>query len=137
METVAVPKSQAENVFKFSEPLRITNASVDSKNVSKNETFYKFSQPLDVLSGKFIIGATTSLDPPPVNNNTLTGFGNQFKRIRKEWECNVCMVYNTTDLENCVACKAPRKASTLSLDSSFGQQFKKSADKWECETCMI
>ena len=137
METVSVPKSQAENIFKFSEPLPITSPSVDSQNLAKNEGFYKFSQPLDVLSGKFIIGAPTSLGPPPVNNNTLTSFGSQFKRSRKEWECNVCMVYNAPELENCVACKAPRKPSTLFLDSSFGQQFKKSADKWECETCMI
>lgn len=137
MEVVSVPKSQAGSVFKFSEPLPIINSSVDSKNVAKNEGFYKFSQPLDVLSGKSIAGAATSLDTLPVNKSTLTGFGNQFKRSRKEWECNICMVYNTPELENCVACKAPRKATPLSFDSSFGQQFKKSADKWECETCMI
>ncbi|KAH8409124.1 hypothetical protein KR009_008336, partial [Drosophila setifemur] len=87
--------------------------------------------------------------PKPLVN----GFGEQFKKTSSEWECDMCMVRNKSDVTKCVACESPKPGakapaapfpsapSALPLivpsGSGFGDRFKKSSSAWECDACML
>lgn len=130
----------AINNFKFSEPVskckktEYLNVSVNfkmpenkvptlkpkTKNVSqsKSETMLKTGSVMDIL------GKTDSLME-------------SFKVPAGSWECSSCMVQNTSDKLNCVACKSAITTIPLANTKGFDCQFKKSSDKWECPICMI
>lgn len=132
METVSVSKSQPGCVFKFSVPLQIKDLSTKfEKSATKNKEFFIFSLPLDISSNESVNSS------PLEKSSMLTACESQNKRSRMDWECSVCMIFNTPELKKCAACETPRNTASSSTDSLFGHQFKKSTGKWECETCMI
>uniref|UniRef100_A0A6P4F2Q9 Nuclear pore complex protein Nup153 n=1 Tax=Drosophila rhopaloa TaxID=1041015 RepID=A0A6P4F2Q9_DRORH len=143
------------------------NGSVAPISKSVGRTF-SFSEPtplsdsrencvahLDVRRNYFF-PAPASLDEvqqppqPTMNGAPPLGFGEQFKKSSKEWECDVCMVRNKAEVSKCVACETakpgaipalaqapPSTPAIVPLGSGFGDRFKKSSTAWECDACML
>ncbi|XP_076462306.1 uncharacterized protein LOC143294737 isoform X2 [Babylonia areolata] len=74
---------------------------------------------------------------------------NKFAPPGGSWECEVCMIQNTSDASKCVACSSskPRQSSkvcgtssskpSVSNSNSLFAQFAPPAGSWECEACMV
>ncbi|KAH8289219.1 hypothetical protein KR054_001982, partial [Drosophila jambulina] len=136
----------AKRVFTFAKP---TPLSPHSQDVSRAELSairreFSFAAPIPLESSEH--PAMNGLPPPQ-------GFGEQFKKSGKEWDCDVCMVRNKVEAGKCVACETPKPgaaaakaplaaasipfAPTGLIGAGFGDRFKKSSTSWECDTCMV
>ncbi|MBN3320535.1 RBP2 ligase, partial [Atractosteus spatula] len=78
------------------------------------------------------------------------GFGDKFSKKDGEWDCDVCLVRNTSSAVKCVSCQTPNPNSKAdsTKSSAFGQsgkslqndlaaQFAKKEGQWDCNTCLV
>ncbi|XP_017036179.1 nuclear pore complex protein Nup153 isoform X2 [Drosophila kikkawai] len=125
----------AKRSFTFETPTPLSfnsqNTSAAQLNVIKRGFVFSAPIPLDAES-KQVKAAMNGLPPQ--------GFGEQFKKSGKEWDCDVCMVRNKAEAGKCVACETSKpggvKASPAATTTLF-EQFKKSSKEWDCEVCMV
>uniref|UniRef100_W5MWB4 E3 SUMO-protein ligase RanBP2 n=1 Tax=Lepisosteus oculatus TaxID=7918 RepID=W5MWB4_LEPOC len=83
-----------------------------------------------------------------VNSNKTTsvitaGFGDKFSKKDGEWDCDMCLVRNTSSAVKCVSCQTPNPNSKAdsTKSSAFGQSgfeapFVKEG-QWDCESCLV
>ncbi|XP_060534942.1 nuclear pore complex protein Nup153-like [Cylas formicarius] len=74
----------------------------------------------------------------PPSAASPSGFGDKFAPPPSTWECQICMIRNSDEIDKCAACETARSGGSKSLPpSTFGGSFKKQDNEWECEACMV
>ncbi|XP_017065086.1 nuclear pore complex protein Nup153 isoform X2 [Drosophila eugracilis] len=141
---VASSKPSGRN-FNFSEPIALSNSQVDSVSDLAVKRNYFFPSPAS-------LDDVPKPSQPTMNGAPPLGFGEQFKKSSKEWECDVCMIRNKAEVNKCVACETAKPGATPPMAalvqaappttaivplSGFGDRFKKSSTAWECDACML
>ncbi|KAH8258913.1 hypothetical protein KR038_003128, partial [Drosophila bunnanda] len=127
------------SVFTFAKPTPLSSNSQDQSVAESSDAIRGFSfsapSPLDKKS-----------EHPPTNGLPPQGFGEQFKKSGKEWDCDVCMVRNKAEAAKCVACETAKPAaasktapaaSKAAPAATLFEQFKKSNKEWDCDVCMV
>lgn len=63
-----------------------------------------------------------STQPPtctPASTAPLMGFGDAFKKPEGSWECDVCMVQNKAEDQQCVACQSAKPGAKVETKGSY------------------
>lgn len=85
-------------------------------------------------------GASDSVTATSTDNEVLM-FGDKFKPAEGSWECDTCMVQNTSTSSNCVACQTKKPGapppSSVGVGFGFGDKFKPPSGSWTCDTCLV
>ncbi|XP_022220071.2 LOW QUALITY PROTEIN: nuclear pore complex protein Nup153 [Drosophila obscura] len=170
------PSSVSGRGFDFGEPIPILEESARIQGGTAHQTRitrdFSFTEPASLErqqqqqqqeSLPFMNGPTTAAaahNPSSSQQQVSSvftlgvgvegGFSQQFKKSATEWECDVCMIRNKSELVKCAACETPKPSKTtlpaaapvpatvpFTGASGFGDRFKKSSSAWECDTCMV
>ncbi|EDW29832.1 GL15021 [Drosophila persimilis] len=150
------PSNVSGRRFSFVEPIPVPILGEgETAQESRNTRHFSFPAPASFemqqqkQSLPFMNGPTTAAsahNPSSSQQSVVGGFSQQFMKSATEWECDVCMIRNKSELVRCAACETPKPSKTaapptsavpLSAASGFGDRFKKSSSAWECDTCMI
>ncbi|XP_034140544.1 nuclear pore complex protein Nup153 isoform X3 [Drosophila guanche] len=151
----------SERSYSFGEPIPIrgeTASAADQLRSTRNfsfpapSTLERQQQSLPIMNGPSTVAAAHN---PSSSNPVEGGFSQQFRKSATEWECDVCMIRNRSELVKCAACETPKPSKATQADaaatptstptavpfsvasSGFGDRFKKSSSAWECDTCMV
>ncbi|XP_020805110.1 nuclear pore complex protein Nup153 isoform X2 [Drosophila serrata] len=120
-----------DRLFTFAKPTPLSSNSQDNSMAE-----------LSVAKPGFSFTAPSALheeaEHPATNGLPAQGFGEQFKKSGKEWDCDVCMVRNKVEASKCVACETPKpEAAKAAPAPTLFEQFKKSSKEWDCDVCMV
>ena len=135
-EKISSDKGQAgtsvvKSSFQFSKPM---SKEKDVTETVKVENKDSATMPFEIIASSVV--SPISKAEAPSQNLLLV-------KQPKGWECDTCMVINSTDKTSCIACTAPKpvkqdaKAVKVLKQGTLADKFKPSVGSWECPTCMI
>ncbi|BFG00828.1 nuclear pore complex protein Nup153 [Drosophila madeirensis] len=147
----------SERSYSFGEPIPIRGETASAAHQLRSTRNFSFPAPstlerqqqsLPIMNGPSTVAPAHS---PSSSNPVEGGFSQQFRKSATEWECDVCMIRNRSELVKCAACETPKPSKTAPpaaaatptavpfsvASSGFGDRFKKSSSAWECDTCMV
>ncbi|XP_055949268.1 nuclear pore complex protein Nup153-like isoform X2 [Argiope bruennichi] len=122
--------------FKFSSPITYEFSSSSTSQTTTTSTF-TFSSSCSATSSFFtpVTSSVTSVNntteqkaPPLIETSTPKPSISEFKlsvfNPPGSWECDVCLVRNTSDKQKCVACETPRPSKTNMSGTKDQKGFK-------------
>lgn len=148
------PDIQAAGGTKAS-PFTFKFGTDSSKSSSSGSTFTGFGAFGASIPTSFTFGTSTSKPAETVTSAFGSGFGAQFGKKPRQWDCDACSTKNEASAEICTSCKALKvetaataqtvqaadaaacQPTICTVDSGFGAQFSKKPGQWDCDVCEV
>ena len=121
----------AKSSFQFSKPMSKEKDVTETVKVENNDSATK---SFEIIASS-VVTPISKADAP----SQKVFLVNQ----PKGWECDTCMIINSTDKTSCIACTAPKpvkkdaKAIEAPKKGTLADKFKPSVGSWECPACMV